>query len=409
MQNELNQLTRDVKKLVNLSKPAIMKRKKQKKTVKKKSNRYPAGGREMFANAAGIASTVLSHPAVSRGDPLAVAVAAQLSPFNVPKGVAKKMTDSLHSQAITARGTNTVVVPANTTLLMFVQPCVSSDVNNGSVVIISVPNTSLTSTTSTICSTTVGSNAAGCSQFNISTQTPYSAQTLDGGDYTWRLVGAGLRVRNVSEQLYRGGIFRYVIDAQGHITPGIDVTTTTFGAIVDMINAAQHNVRKHFSDNSIVEILVPCTNDAWSSMKGATYDPVFCGADYGMGGGLPEGSYAGDYCGRIGGTTSARIGGYKPLVLACFANQSAGSQTLDFEIVEHWEVHGKDITSLHTPSPNHLQSQSLIQNVVEHLATNHSQNPHFHFKDVLKQAVKLAHNKQAVRDASTVASVVLAL
>ena len=388
------------------------KTKKNSGSRKKKSRnggRYPSGGRDFIKTGSGISSTVLPHPAVQAADPLAVGIAAQLSPFNVPKGTAKKLVDSLQSQAITARGTSTVSVPPNNTLLMFVENCVANDTINSSVFLVVCPNINLVDATSTITSSTAANFPANCTGYTIPTNTPYTAATLAGGDYNWRLVGAGVRVRNVSEQLYRGGIFRYVLDTQGTINGQVAVNSTKFSEIITILNGCQHSVRKHFSDDSLIEILVPAGSlNEWSGMSG-NYDASFVGTTQAMTGGTAYGNYTGTGAGRVFGTTSGVVCGYQPMVWGYFVNSGTGTQTLDFEVIEHWEVHGSTISTLHTPSANHVQSQALVTSIMEHVATNHSNNPHLHFKDVVKEAVKLSHNKQACKDASIAASIALAM
>lgn len=359
--------------------------------------------------AVGTGSQSINHPAVQAADPLAVGIAAQLAPFNVPKGVAKKLVDNLHSQAFSARSSLTISIPTGNTMLFYCQNCVASNSDAASLIAFVCPAASLSPATSTIVSSTVGPNPTGVTINSLSTNTPYGVSTLAGADYTWRLVGSGIRVRNVSEQLYRGGILRYLMDSTGTVNGSIDAQVTTFSTIINLLNAAQHSIRKHFSDDSLVEILIPASNTGWASTSADTYDGVFAGANVPFSNGAPIDLYSGGGATRVGGTTSNLKGGCAPMVWGYFTNNSTGAQTIDIELVEHWEVHGSAISILHTPSPNHVQSQALIQNLVEHVATNHSNNPHLHFKDVVRDAVKLAHNKQACRDAGMAASIALAL
>ena len=310
--NEIHQLTRNVNKLLQISTSGKKKNAKRKK--KSNPRRYPSGGRDFIKTGSGISSTVLPHPAVQAADPLAVGIAAQLSPFNVPKGTAKKLVDSLQSQAITARGTATISVPPNNTLLLYIENCVANDSNTTSVFMVVCPNANLGDATSTITSSTAAVNPANCTGYTILTNTPYSSTTLEGGDYNWRLVGGGLRVRNVSEQLYRGGIFRYVLDTQGTINGQVNVATTTYQQILNIINSCQHSVRKHFSDDSLIELLVPAGSvNEWSGMSGYR-DASFVGTQQAMTGGVTYGNFTGAGAGRIFGTTSSAVGGYQPMV-----------------------------------------------------------------------------------------------
>lgn len=411
MAKEIHQLTQSFRKLAG---KLSTKKPKGKRSKKRGSSRRPAGGRDLFPRAAaGTSSRVLAHPAVQANDPHAVSVAAQIAPFSVPKGVAKKLTENYHSQAVTARGVDTITVATNNTLLFWIENCASNDIAGASLCAVVCPTANLGDATSTISSSTVGVNPANCTTYPMSTRTPYSYNALAGNDYMWRVVGAGLRVRNVSEQLYRGGILRYVGDTQGTLNGSVSCSSTSFAAIIDLINTAQHSVRKHFSDDSLVEILVPHAKTGWGTTNKGAVDGLFMGATMVMTNGVANtnANYpsSGAAATRFGGTTSSYSCGMAPLIWGYFTNTSQGSQMLDLELVEHYEFHGTEISTLHTPSANHVQSQDLIENVVEHVVTNHSNNPHLHYKDVLKEAVKLAHNKQAVKDASVAASIALAL
>lgn len=374
------------------------------------NSRVPRGARDTFlTNVSGIGSQILKHSLVASGDPLATAIAAQVSPFNIAKGTAKKLTESLQSQAFSARSTSTLSVPSAHTMLFCVGPAIASNNTATSVTSWILPNANMGNSTSTVTSTTVGYSPANTSMNVMVTNTPYNAETLAGSDYTWRMVGGGLRMRNVSEQLYRGGLVRYVLDATGTLNAGINASTTNFEGIKSLIDSAQHSVRKHFSDNSLVEMLIPAAHCGWETTDPTDWSGIFAGAGRAMSGAVTNGNYGGSGSTRYGGTTSLIGGSTAPLVWGYFTNNSTGAQTIDLECVEHWEVHGNAISILHTPSPNHVQTQSLISSVIEHVSTNHSNNPHLHFKDVIKGAVKLLHNKQACKDASVAASIMLAL
>ncbi len=384
------------------------KEKPKRKPVNKRrtsSRRDPLGGRDSLRTAAGISTSIISHPAVAAGDPLAVAIAAQVSPFSVPKCIAKKPFDPKPSQAITARGTNTWTIGAGSTIVFAVSPCVASDSTCPSVTAVISPSGSLSSATSTWTSSTAAVAPAGCSLATLFSTTPYATSTLTGNDYQWRLVGCGLRIRNVSEALYRGGLLRYVADESGTMNSTINLSSTTLQGIMDQIGAAQHSVRKHFSDTSLIEIMVPVPTRDW--VKDQNF--VFSAADTYCPGSVTSGTYDSPYNTRFGGTTSTIVCGAGPQVWGYFTNGSSGSQTIDVELVEHWEVHSASLSMLHTPGVAHLQSQALVDNVVAHVTSQHGMNPHLHFKDVVKEGVKLAHNKQAVKDASLAASIMLAL
>ena len=82
----------------------------------------------------------------------------------------------------------------------------------------------------------------------------------------------------------------------------------------------------------------------------------------------------------------------------------AAAQTYDIELIEHWEVAGSAIETLHTPSASHQAASDLVRSIAEHAHHSHAMNPHLKFSDVVKGAVQLEHNKEALRDAGVVAS-----
>lgn len=383
--------------------------KKKRNWGKEGKSRDPADGRDALRTAAGVATSTLSHPAVAAGDPLAVAIAAQIAPFNAPRGLAKKLTDTKPSQSVSARGQTTFSIPSGSTALFWCTPAACSNNTNVSMAIVVCPGASLGAATSTITSTSVGSFPAGCQQYSVVTTTPYDGATLCGGDYTARLVGAGVRIRNVSEALYRGGLLRYVCDDQDTALAGLSADTTTYATWMGTVDSHQGSVRKHFSDNSVVEILYPSSRSGWLSSIPVAYSAFFDQGNTPFATSTTASNNNVISSARFGGTTNIGCLGNAPKLFGYFTNGSSGAQTIDVEIVEHWEYHGSGIVSLHTPGVPHVSSQSLLDGLSAHLATQHATNPHLHFKDIVKQGVKLAHNKAAVRDAEMVASVALAL
>ncbi len=376
---------------------------------RKRGTRDPADGTDhvVTSRAAGVASAVLDHPAVARAEPLATAVAAQIAPFNVAKGLAKKLTDTRQSQAVTSRGATTFTVPSGQTALFFMGPSACSDPAAQSFSVFVCPAANLNDATSTITSSSAGVNPANTVVTNISTNTPYAGAALSGGNMSARLVGAGLRIRNVSEALYRGGMLRYLMDSDGIFGSQRSATTTTYQGWIDNINATQTTVRKHFSDASLVEILYPAHNCGWISDSSDFSGYFDC--RQGMKNATAVGSFSSAETTRVGGAASPNAMSSGPGIVGYFTNSSSGAQNIDIEVVEHWEFHGSAITTLHTPGVPHINTQNLIDGMMEHVATNHSQNPHLHFKDVVKEGVKLSHNKAAVKDAELAASIAMCL
>ena len=79
------------------------------------------------------------------------------------------------------------------------------------------------------------------------------------------------------------------------------------------------------------------------------------------------------------------------------------AQSYDFEIIEHWEVHGSSIETLHTPSSSHSLAAEAVSNLVKHAHHSHSQTPSLSLAGVAKGISFAEHHKTAIKDAGSVA------
>lgn len=405
--SSLNHLTKMMEQVLSIEKRRTSSKRKAKK------NKPTRGGRRIPGDQNAPQSTTLNHGEVNAGSVTAVSVGAQLAPFQIPKGIAKCLTNSIASQSVSARGQTTITVPTASTMLFVVTPSAASDSNASSFAAVVFPNSSSGTGTSTLTSSTVGNSAATCANYFVVTNTPYSTGVLVGGDYKTRLVSAGCRIRNVTENLYRGGVLRYVYSPQSSINPKINVATSTFGSIQTVIDSDQSAVRKHFDAmTQSIDIPMIASDQTW--VDSLTYrDVVAFTPSSGVGQFAGVTALASPWDGgqgfRFGGTTSANYVGVAPTLIGYFTNSSSGSQTIDIEMVEHYEYHGTDIVSLHTPGSNHIQSQALVNTLHEHLANQHSSNPHITAGSVLREGLKLSQNKEARKDATLAASIAMCL
>lgn len=344
----------------------------------------------------------------SDNDPLAMSAKAQLAPFHVPRGMAKKSDDAQYSQAVSATASSTVVVPAGSILLFAQDPCAASDgqLYSCAFVVTTLANQSNAGSGFTV---PTGVTSVG-TRTGMATNTPYSSDYLQSISARFRLVGAGLRIRNVTENLYRGGLLRYVMDDQGTSKAGLSANSTV-NDWLNSINSHQATVRKSFTRNDNIDLFYPTTElkwqqcDAVDAVKGTFMLDSEANA---ISGGVNSG---GDD--TVTYTTVGTVGvstyhmGTTPSVYGYFYNGSSGSQSLDFSTVEHYEYYAKSLSALHTPSPNHPNTQAAVNTLQNHVITNHAHHPDASQHTVLGAAAKLVHNRATMNDAKHVFRFVL--
>jgi len=331
-----------------------------------------------------------SQDGVIAAPSLHTSIVAQAAPFRVQKSVASILSNAKPSQKLSARSINSISIASGSFALINVCPCIASDSSRLSAGVIVVPLASATAATSTITSTTVGVAPAGCTTYTLVTNTPYTQATLEGGDYAWRLVSNGIRLRNITPDLYKGGVIRHLVDYEGVLLDYTVAETTTFGAINDSINYNQNTVRSVISGRTNdVEIAVHSTDPSWRSFETGGADNVLWGNP-------------------IRGST--RFGGTTALGTCCISgtwvvieNYTGQTQMYDMELVEHWEIHGSAISQLMTPSPSSHAAYDAVRSLVSHAHTQHSSTPHLTFAQVVKGAVKMEHNKAAMDDVAALA------
>lgn len=312
-----------------------------------------------------------SEPPLQRATPVQASVLSQVAPFRVPRCVASVLTGARPSQKITARAVASATLSTTGSLLFNISPCIASDFP--SMMCLFYTGAGATQLW------TAALNGAN-TKLTASTNTPYPAASLASGDYKWRLVSSGVRLRNTTAPVSRQGVVRYLVDYGHDLLDYASLDNISLTAIAGDIAANHKTVRVNSSTNPTIEIATHSLRDgAWVSGE----DGLFYNR------GSPElNSASGDtfYSG--------------PLWISITAASS--TQTYDIELIEHWEIAGSAIETLHTPSPTHSMAAQTIKSIAEHSHHQHSMQPHVSFASVVKGAVKLEHNKEAMRDASIV-------
>jgi len=356
--------------------------KKKKSNKKGKKTRLPSHRGFPFPGIPNNTSMDMSPP-IAHKDPNVINTVAQLSPFRIPRGVANLLEKAQPSQKFTARCLTSVAVAANQECLVFISPCVCSDANSKSLV-------ALTGTRANLAGQLLSAagSAGGVTFSSGQSNTPYPASALSGSDFTWRLVSAGIRVRNTTAAVNRQGVVKFITDYEGVISPygsGVSIDS-----LISLIDANHRTVRKNTANEPDTEITLSgqlySSNVGW--YKADTSDILAEASFYSCGHGPVCNVGSSGY--RAGGTMVVL-----PLV--------STAQSYDFEIVEHWEVHGSGIETLHTPSSSHSLAAEAVSNLVKHAHHSHSQTPSMSLAGVAKGISFAEHHKTAIKDAGSVA------
>lgn len=333
-------------------------------------------------------SSLDSQPVVSHKDPVVLSTVAQLAPFRVPRGVTNLLLNGRPSQKFTSRALLSLSVPVGQEAVMYPCPCIASDNVCKSLEVFVGARASLDAAAFSATTT-----PAGLAVTAAVTNTPYTFATLGGGDYQWRLVSTGIRVRNTTAAVNRQGVLRWCVDHE-HKLADYTSGVTTHGSLITAIDSSHRSVRRNMSTHPEADVVISgqlyAENVSWKSQQ-ATNAPEslmwpVSQARYEM-----NGHYYAVGAGVI-----------------VFPNTSVG-QTYDMEIIEHWEVHGSGIETLHTPSGTHSGSAETVANIIKQAHHQHGLTPSMALHDVAKGVAYGEHHKAALKDAASVAMAVALL
>lgn len=324
----------------------------------------------------------INHP-----DPVVISAVAQLSPFKVPRGVSSILHNPHPSQKFTARALTSFTVPVNLEGMLTVSPSVCSDV--GALSCFGFYGTRANLTNQDVSHTSYASGVLVLT--SASTNTPYAASVLSGHDYKWRCVSIGVRVRNTSAAVSRFGVLKYLVDST-HTLSDYQAGETV-GGLATKMDSSHKTVRTNMASQPDVEIAVPGDlfpyNREWFQTDSA---------------GLDEAAYFPLHHGAI--KQSAAGARYAWGCLLIQFPSVATAQSYDLEIVEHWEVSGSAIETLHTPSAGHSMVSETIRSVAQQALHQHSMIPHMSFKDVVKGVASAAQHKSALKLAAPLAAAI---
>jgi hypothetical protein len=331
--------------------------------------------------------------------PLYKTVKGLLSPFTAERGSFGGLMDPRPSQKFTGRGLLSVQIPANEDYMVMLAPCILSDNLYPSIVLTQGTSANMGLAASTFTSATAANWPAGLTQRYAGTATPYNLSTLQTGQNTFRLLSAGIRVRYTGPQLYRGGLVKYFHDSRGDIlnypAPSSDLTTLTFGTLAERLDGHNGIIRHNLSDSPELQAVFPSITTESQSWTGN--QPYYWP-------GNREWQNQ-----RFGGTTSAYLMG-QPIAYLYGSNTTGQALYFDCELVEHWEICGRNVDALNTPSAGNAELGNSLSTLVVASHQHLAHNPSHSFSGALKSAIRDPHVKAAFSGvASNLVSSVVAM
>jgi len=279
---------------------------------------------------------------------------------------------------------------ANQQTVIFVCPAVINDAVGSSA-------RSFTGNTAALTSqlTSLTALQAGVTSFSLNTNTPYSSAVLAGKDFAWRLVSAGVRIRNVTAAVSRQGMLLTYFDHDHTLLPH-GMSGISVASYATAISSNHRTVRVNMASKPDTELVLSSVAHSYSGWSEVIETPSPAGSAntfYAFSNFLHD---IGGYYGGIGG-------GF--IVLPSVAS----SQSYEIEVIEHWEISGSAIETLHTPSPSHAMASELVSNVIKQAHHQHALTPELAIHDVAKGVIYAQHHKTALKEAASVATAVALL
>lgn len=326
-------------------------------------------------------------------NPLYQAVTGILSPFSGLRGTVSGLVDPRPSQKFSGRGMISYQIPAGESFLAFVYPCIANGTTLPSMTLNYGTIANMDLATSTYTSATVAATPLNITQIHANTSTPYTYAAVNNGQNNYRLLSAGVRIRWTGANLYRGGLFKYYHDTRGDILQSGDLTSMKFSEIIAILDSHSGTIRHNLAD--VPELLVnfpsvTAVSQGWSN--GTNVWP-----------GNQEFTAQ-----RIGGTTSTYLAG-QPIGYIYGVNTTGQSMYFDAEIVEHWEIAGRSVDALNTPSTGSADMANSLSTLVVQAHQHLAHNPSNSYHSALKSMIKDPHVRSAFSGvASTLLSSVVA-
>jgi len=320
-----------------------------------------------------------SGVAMSKAHPVVRSLKGILSPFSAERGSVGGLVDARPSQKFMARGLLSVTIPTAADFMVFVSPSIGNSNNDPSLCVTWNTTGAFGDASSVFTSPTVGLTPAGLGQSFMVTSTPYPVSTLDDGTDSWRNLSCGIRARYTGPKLYQGSLIKFYHDTRGDLLQQSELGNFTFANLAERLNSHHGVVRFSFTDNPELVInlsSVTAESQEWSETP--YYSP-----------GNKEW-----YGARIGGTTSTRQLG-QPIAYVYGTNTTGNTLHFDIEMVEHWEICGKTVDALNTPSCGSAELAGSISTLVVSAHQHLAANPHKKYHEALKSVAKDPHVRAA--------------
>jgi len=390
-----NKLSNQIKNLANLVRRdlSLSRKKKKVKQPKRKSGRTRIG---VKSNGVTLGEVSFHHsPACQQLKGVALAAAAQFAPFDIPRGVANVLSNSMPSQKFSSRGFMTYDLPASGKMMGFCTPNICNNSLLPSLVCIRGGTEAQYDGCQPFLS---GGATTGITVNTMVTQTPYNESTLSDTCAEFRLVSCGLRIKNTSNVMNRGGTLIYFVDTNETLTNAADDDSTLL-TITDRILGSAKSVRVPMATQPICEIVGPHKDGILDSQSQTGWATISAA----------RGIYDATYAGSLSGTPNpSTYSGYGQIFFH-IKNTTGVTQSFDIELVEHWEVIYPGIEQLATPSVSHESAYSMVKNIAHQALQTHSNHPSLSIKSVIKEVAKMTHNKEVMKGIGGLATAVLAL
>lgn len=374
-------------KFINQQSKRIQNKRPQKPTKKTISNRtQPKRVTSTVASKARkVASKVANtSPNAVKNHPITKMVRGYLDPFGCERGTLNGYIDPRPSQKFSSRCVVSYGIPDGNDFILMLAPNVAQDANFPSMALSYGTLANMSLATSTFTSSSVSLTPTGVTQVLGVTATPYPNSVLTVGQLSWRLVSTAVRVKYTGPVLYRGGLLKHFHDSRGEILEFGNVGSQTFTQFATLLDSHNSIIRHNLTDDGELIMVMPSITDisaAWrTGLSLAPASPEFNGV-------------------RFGGTTSPN---YLSQPTGYIYGKNTTGQTLyfDAELVEHWEIIGRSVDSLSSPSCGAIEVGNALSSVV--LSAHHhlAHNPSKPFKSAIRAVWKDPTVHQAFLGAS---------
>lgn len=326
-------------------------------------------------------------------DPVVACVKAMVDPFNAPKGSASFLADGRPSQKFMAKANTSVSVPAGCYMVFMASPSLANNPESASMVL-AIQTISTTPLSGAWKNAVAGTNVlAGGTISKLTTNTPYTSQTLDSMGTVGHCVGVGYRFTYEGAELYKSGTFKYVHDnelmfnSQNGIPTG-DWTLASVGpaGVISFVDSATNSIRQSINKKNIVEV------------NGHVEFGEYSGGEW----------YGGFSPALVGGTTATTQFSLRPGLLGYFLNSSTAAISFHIETVEHYSVSADEIQALQTESTAHPVLYNQVRTLMRNSRQLHASKPNADHIDMLKTCQKAAGSKLGHEVLETAISAALA-